>query len=80
MARSCTISSRRAGNISVHVIAGEEIEGEPIPRKTVRAADKPPSFDLRAYVAALLAVAAAVGVGRAVPAVDPASRTSICSS
>ena len=54
---------RRAGNISVHVIAGDAVEGEPIPRKTVRAADKPPSFDVRAYGAALLAVAAAVGIG-----------------
>jgi two-component system sensor histidine kinase KdpD len=54
---------RRAGNISVHVIAGESIEGEPVPRKTVRAAEKPPSFELRAYMIALLAVSAAVGVG-----------------
>jgi two-component system sensor histidine kinase KdpD len=54
---------RRAGTISVHVIAGETIEGEPIPKKTVRAAEKSPSFDLRAYGAVLLAVAAAVGVG-----------------
>ncbi len=54
---------RRAGNISVHVIAGEAVEGEPIPKKTVRPAEKPPSFDLRAYAAALLAVAAAVGIG-----------------
>ena len=54
---------RRAGNISVHVIAGDAIEGEPVPRKTVRAAEKPPSLDLRAYGAAMLAVAAAVAVG-----------------
>ena len=54
---------RRAGNISVHVIAGDAVEGEPIPKKTVRAAEKPPSFEPRAYGAALLAVAAAVGIG-----------------
>src|SRR6202011_2989146 len=29
---------RRSGNISVHVIAGDTIAGDPIPRKTVRAA------------------------------------------
>ena len=29
---------RKAGNISVHVIAGEEIEAVPIPKKTVRTA------------------------------------------
>jgi two-component system sensor histidine kinase KdpD len=54
---------RRAGSISVHVIAGEAVEGEPIPKKTVRAAVKPPSFEPRAYAAALLTVAAAVGAG-----------------
>jgi two-component system sensor histidine kinase KdpD len=54
---------RRAGNISVHVIAGEELAGEPIPKKAVRAADAPAPFDLRPYAMALLAVAAAVGVG-----------------
>ena len=33
-ARSCTIWCARSGNISVHVIAGEELAGEPIPKKT----------------------------------------------
>ena len=31
---------RRSGNISVHVIAGDELAGEPIPKKTVRAAER----------------------------------------
>ncbi len=53
---------RRAGNISVHVIAGDE-PGEPIPRKTVRTADKSRTIDAIPYVVALLAVAAALGVG-----------------
>jgi two-component system sensor histidine kinase KdpD len=57
---------RRSGNISVHVIAGDEIAGEPIPRKTVKAADQAASFDLRPYIFALGAVAAAVGVGEAI--------------
>jgi two-component system, OmpR family, sensor histidine kinase KdpD len=54
---------RRSGNISVHVIAGEAIPGEPIPKKRVRAAEATQAIDLRPYVVALLAVAAAVGVG-----------------
>jgi two-component system, OmpR family, sensor histidine kinase KdpD len=54
---------RRSGNISVHVIAGDTIAGDPIPKKTVRAAEETQAIDPRPYVAALLAVAAAVGVG-----------------
>ena len=57
---------RRSGNISVHVIAGDEIAGEPIPRKTVKVADQAAVFDLRSYLFALGAVAAAVGVGEAI--------------
>jgi two-component system, OmpR family, sensor histidine kinase KdpD len=54
---------RRAGAISVNVIAGEAIDGEAIPKKTVRPAEKFEPFDVWPYGAALLAVAAAVGVG-----------------
>jgi two-component system sensor histidine kinase KdpD len=54
---------RRSGNISVHVIAGDTIAGEPIPKKTVRAAEGAEAIDLRPYMAALLTVATAVGVG-----------------
>ena len=36
---------RRAGNISVHVIAGEEIAGEPIAKKTVGTTARPEPFD-----------------------------------
>jgi two-component system sensor histidine kinase KdpD len=54
---------RRSGNISVHVIAGEDIAGEPIPHKTVRAADVTQPFDPRPYIVALLAVALALVVG-----------------
>jgi two-component system, OmpR family, sensor histidine kinase KdpD len=53
---------RRSGNISVHVIAGDAIAGEPIPKKRVRAAEQTTPFDPRPYVAAALAVAAALGV------------------
>ena len=53
---------RRTGNISVHVIAGEEVEGEPVPKKTVATRqDEPP--DVVPYAIALLSVLAALGVG-----------------
>ena len=55
---------RRSGNISVHVIAGDAITGEPIARKTVRTADTGDSLDPRPYVVALLAVGLAVVVGQ----------------
>ena len=54
---------RRSGNISVHVIAGEEIAGEPIARKTVSTSKKPEPFDLRPFAVALLTIAAAAGIG-----------------
>ena len=55
---------RRSGNISVHVIAGDELANDAIPAKTVRAAADRSSFDLRSYVIALLATAVALGVGK----------------
>jgi two-component system, OmpR family, sensor histidine kinase KdpD len=54
---------RRAGDISVHVIAGSEIASEPISKKTVKTAVRQDSFDPGLYALALLAVAVAVGVG-----------------
>ncbi len=54
---------RSAGNISVHVIAGEREIGEPVPRKTVSTAQPRPSLQLRPYLVALLAVAMALGIG-----------------
>jgi two-component system sensor histidine kinase KdpD len=53
---------RRSGNISVSVIAGEELAAEPIPRKTIRTAKRATPFEPWPYIAALLAVAVAVGV------------------
>jgi two-component system, OmpR family, sensor histidine kinase KdpD len=53
---------RSCGNISVHVIAGEYLDEEAIPKKTVRAAEPDQPFSVRPYLYALLAVAAAVGV------------------
>jgi two-component system, OmpR family, sensor histidine kinase KdpD len=54
---------RRSGNISVHVISGEDISDEPIPHKTVRPADVTQPLDPRPYVVALLAAALALVVG-----------------
>jgi two-component system sensor histidine kinase KdpD len=54
---------RRSGNISVHVIAGDDIVGEPIPKKTVRTAETPQTFDPYPYFFALFAVGAATAVG-----------------
>src|SRR5271167_4389698 len=52
---------RRSGNISVHVIAGDSVAGEPIAKKSVRAAEHDEIFNPRPYIAALAAVAAALG-------------------
>src|SRR4249919_1592731 len=57
---------RRSGNISVHVIAGDAVAGEPIPKKTVRAADGTQSLDPRPYLIALVAVAIALGVSEVI--------------
>jgi two-component system sensor histidine kinase KdpD len=54
---------RRSGNISVHVIAGDTIAGQPVPKKSIRAAERDETFDPRPYLAALVAVAAAIGFG-----------------
>jgi two-component system sensor histidine kinase KdpD len=57
---------RRSGNISVHVIAGDTIAGEPIPKKTIRAAERETAFDPRPYVLALMAVALALVCAEAI--------------
>jgi two-component system, OmpR family, sensor histidine kinase KdpD len=54
---------RRSGNITVHVIAGDAIAGQPIPKKSIRAAETDQAFDPQPYVAALAAVAVALGFG-----------------
>src|SRR5712675_481284 len=47
---------RRAGNISVNVIAGEELAADPVPKKTVRAAERAEPFNPRPYLMALVIV------------------------
>jgi two-component system sensor histidine kinase KdpD len=55
---------RRAGNISVHVIAGEAIASEPVPGKTVRTSrPRSEALEPASYVAALVSVAIALGAG-----------------
>jgi two-component system sensor histidine kinase KdpD len=57
---------RKSGNISVHVIAGDALAENSLPKKAVRAAEVSRSRDPRPYMVALLAVAFALGVGIAV--------------
>jgi two-component system, OmpR family, sensor histidine kinase KdpD len=57
---------RRAGNISVHVIAGDQVPGEPIPKKTLGTSEAKPAFDLGQYFFATLAVALALGAAELV--------------
>jgi len=52
---------RRSGNISVHVIAGDQLPGKPIPKKTVRTSDQDSTLDPRPYLFAIVAVAVALG-------------------
>ena len=57
---------RRSGYISVHVIAGDAVAGEPIPKKTVRAAEGAELPDPRPYLTSLFAVTVALGAGIAI--------------
>jgi two-component system sensor histidine kinase KdpD len=53
---------RRTGNISVHVIAGDEIAEGPIPKRTIATAPRSEPFDPGPFALALLAVAVSLGV------------------
>jgi two-component system sensor histidine kinase KdpD len=57
---------RRSGNISVNVIAGDQVTGDPIPKKTVRTAEQADVFEPRPYALALVAVALALGFGETI--------------
>jgi two-component system sensor histidine kinase KdpD len=52
---------RRSGNISVHVIAGDQLPGQPIPKKNVKTSDHDSRRDLDPYLFGLVAVAFALG-------------------
>jgi len=57
---------RRSGNISVHVIAGDQLPGKPLPKKNVRTSAQRDAFDPRAYLLTLVAVAFALGAAELV--------------
>jgi len=57
---------RRSGNISVNVIAGDQLPGQPIPKKTVRTSEQVEVFDPRPYLLAIVAVAVALGAAELV--------------
>jgi two-component system sensor histidine kinase KdpD len=54
---------RRSGNISVQIIAGENLETAPIPEKGVRTVERSEPFNVFPYAMALLFVAAALAIG-----------------
>ncbi len=55
---------RRSGNISVHVIAGDQLTAEPLSSKIVRTAEQSEPIQLRPYLLAILFVGIALGVGK----------------
>lgn len=57
---------RRSGNISIHVIAGEELEVAKAPGRPIRLAERPPSFNAMHYVMSLIFVGIALCVGQLV--------------
>ena len=59
---------RGAGNISVHVLAGEHEPGTPIPKKNVSTAKRQEPFQFRPYAVALVAVALALGISELIKA------------
>jgi two-component system sensor histidine kinase KdpD len=57
---------RRSGNISVHVIAGDQLPGQPIPKKSLRTSEEKEAFELGPYFFATLAVVLALGAAELV--------------
>jgi two-component system, OmpR family, sensor histidine kinase KdpD len=57
---------RRSGNISVQVIAGDHVPGQPIPKKSVRTSDQDSTFEPHPYLFALVGVAVALGAAELV--------------
>src|SRR5262249_11142885 len=57
---------RRSGNISVHVIAGDQLPGQPLPKKTLRTAEETKPFELGPYLFATFAVALALAAAELV--------------
>jgi two-component system, OmpR family, sensor histidine kinase KdpD len=59
---------RRSGNISVHVIAGDTVAGQPIPKKSTHPAERDHGFDPGPYGAALVAVGLALATAELIGA------------
>ena len=57
---------RRSGNISVHVIAGDQLPGQPVPKKTLNTPDEAKAPELWPYLFAVLAIGLALGCGELV--------------
>ncbi|MBI5262226.1 MAG: sensor histidine kinase KdpD [Bradyrhizobium sp.] len=55
---------RRAGNITVHVISGDELSGGPAPKTALQTAARPEPFDVRLYLKALGIVTVGLGVAQ----------------
>src|SRR5262250_557411 len=57
---------RRSGNISVHVISGDQLPGQPLPKKTLRTVEERGAFEIGPYLLATLAVALALAAAELV--------------
>ena len=57
---------RRSGNISVHVISGDQLPGQLIPKRALRTSEEKEIWRLRPYLFATLAVALALGAAELV--------------
>jgi two-component system sensor histidine kinase KdpD len=55
---------RRSGNISVHVISGEDFSGNAIPKKTVKTSSERSRSPFISYTAALVATGGALGAAK----------------
>lgn len=55
---------RRSGSISVHVIGGDEISGDTLPKKSVKTTSRSDFADPRPFAASLAAVAIALAIGK----------------
>jgi two-component system, OmpR family, sensor histidine kinase KdpD len=55
---------RRSGNITVHVIAGDELPGEPAPKTAVQTAARSEPFDPRPYLKALAITLVGLGAAK----------------